>query len=122
MIYVECELSLIRKGNNDMSKKTSKKKAATGTDMIKVGERTISKTKYRDELLDELRACDNAGECKAIRNKLRTKCGHKGGLRTRTWTDGEGTKHHVDHKATTKKSTKKSSKKKTAKKKTAKSR
>jgi hypothetical protein len=101
-----------------MSTKKKSKKATTGTDMIKVGDRSITKAKYRDELLDELRATDNPGECKAIRNKLRTKCGHKGGLRTRTWTDGEGQKHHVETstKSTTKKATKKSTKKKSAKK------
>jgi len=102
------------------TKKKTSKKAASGSDSIKVGERTITKAKYRDELLDELRTSTNPGECKAIRNKLRTKCGHKGGLRTRTWTDGEGQKHHVDHKVA--KATKKTSKKKTATKKKAKAR
>jgi len=95
-------------------KKTAKK---SEKDTLKIGDRTITKAKYRDELLDQLANTDNAAECKQIRHKLRTKCGHKGGLRTRTWTDGEGTKHHVDHKATTsKKATRKSTKKKTGKK------
>ena len=98
-----------------MSKKKTAKKEATGPDMIKVGERTITRSKYRDELLDELSKSKNSAECKQIRHKLRVKCGHKGGLRTRTWTDAEGQKHHVDHKAS-EKAVKKTAKKKTTKK------
>lgn len=98
-----------------MSKKTAKKTELTGSDMIKVGDRSITKSKYRDELLDELADENSPETCKQIRHKLRTKCGHKGGLRTRTWTDGEGTKHHVE--SSKKKAVTKTAKKKTATKK-----
>lgn len=103
-----------------MSKKTAKKE--TGKDMITVGTRSITKSKYRDELLDELSNENNSAACKQIRHKLRTKCNHKGGLRTRTWTDATGEKHHVEssNKATTKKAVAKTTKKKVSKKKTAK--
>jgi len=98
-----------------MSTKKKKATKATGKDMITVGTRTITKAKYRDELLDELANENNAASCKQIRHKLRTKCDHKGGLRTRTWTDATGQKHHVEStKKAAKKTTKKPAKKKTA--------